>query len=181
MVSAKASTGQNAKPKDDVPTSFSRITWHASKVIGKSKKMMWVPKGSTPIKAELITQTSTARTTLKSEPHMTSKVLLSKHTNKKADLGVNRVTVDNCEVRRLQVGIRIIGDHIINSHHSACQCMDKGIRIQVCFLICHGPGIVLGCSMMSLYIILGLFQSHIPLIDLHGRIKIDYCIEVEYK
>jgi hypothetical protein len=49
------------------------------------KKMMWVPKGSTPNKAELITRISTARTTLKSEPHMTFKVLLSKHTNKKAD------------------------------------------------------------------------------------------------
>jgi hypothetical protein len=47
--------------------------------------MMWVHKGSTPIEAELITQTSTARPTLKSEPHMTTNVLLSKHTNKKAD------------------------------------------------------------------------------------------------
>jgi hypothetical protein len=46
---------------------------------------MWVFKGSTPIKAELITQTSTAKTTLESESHMTSKVLLSKHTNKKVD------------------------------------------------------------------------------------------------
>jgi hypothetical protein len=46
---------------------------------------MWVSKGSTPIKAELITQMSTARPTLESEPHMTSKVLLSKHTNKKTD------------------------------------------------------------------------------------------------
>jgi hypothetical protein len=85
IVSANKSTGENAKPKDDVPTSFDRITRHASKVVGKSKKMIWVPKGSTPIKAELITRTSTAMTTLKSEPHMTFKVLLSKHTNKKAD------------------------------------------------------------------------------------------------
>jgi hypothetical protein len=85
MVSANEPTGQNAKPKDDVPTSFSRITRHASKVIRKSKKMMWVPKVSILIKAELITWTSTARTTLKSEPHMTTKVLLSNHTNKKAD------------------------------------------------------------------------------------------------
>jgi hypothetical protein len=75
MVTANEPTGQNAKPKDDVPTSFNRITRHASKVVGKSKKMIWVPKDSTPIKIELITRTSTARTTLKSEPHMTSKVL----------------------------------------------------------------------------------------------------------
>jgi hypothetical protein len=77
--------------------------------------------------------------------------------------------------------IPIIDDHIINSHHSTCQCMDKRIRIQVCFLVCYGLGIVLGCTMMSLYIMLGLFQSHIPLISLHGRIKIDYCIEAKNK
>jgi hypothetical protein len=35
--------------------------------------------------------------------------------------------------------------------------------------------------MMSIYIMLGLFQSHIPVIDLYGRIKIDYCIEAENK
>jgi hypothetical protein len=85
IVSANKPTSLNAKSKDDVPTSFNRITRHASKVIGRRKKMMWVPKGSTPIKAELITHTSTARPTLKSEPHMTFKVLLFKHTNKKAD------------------------------------------------------------------------------------------------
>jgi hypothetical protein len=85
IVSANKPTGQNAKPQDNVLTSFNRITRHASKVIDKRKKMMWVPKGSTPIKAELITRTSTDKTTLKSQPHMTSKVLLSKHTNKKAD------------------------------------------------------------------------------------------------
>jgi hypothetical protein len=85
IVEVSKLTGQNTKPKDDVPTSFNRINQHASKVISKSKKMMWVPKGSTPIKVELITRTSTARLTLKSEPHMTSKVLLSKHTNKKVD------------------------------------------------------------------------------------------------
>jgi hypothetical protein len=84
-VSANNPTGQNAKPKDDVPTSFNRITQHASKVIGKSKKMIWVSKGSTPIKAKLITRTSTTRPTLKSEPRMTSKVLMSKHMNKKVD------------------------------------------------------------------------------------------------
>jgi hypothetical protein len=78
-------TGQNTKPKDDVPISFNRINRHASKVVGKSKKMMWVPKASTPIKVEIIARTSTARTTLKSEPHMTSKVLMSIHMNKKAD------------------------------------------------------------------------------------------------
>jgi hypothetical protein len=48
--------------------------------------MMWVPKGSAPIKAELITRTSTARPALKLEPHMASKILLSKHTNEKVDL-----------------------------------------------------------------------------------------------
>jgi hypothetical protein len=84
-MSANKPTGQNAKPKDDVPTSFNRITRHASKAVGKSKKMMWVPKGSTLIKAKVITRTSTTRTTLKSEPHMTSKVLLSKHMNKKVN------------------------------------------------------------------------------------------------
>jgi hypothetical protein len=83
IVAVSKLTGQNTNPKDDVPTSFNRINRHASKAVDKSKKMMWVPKGSTPIKVELITQISTARTTLKSEAHMTSKVLLSKHTNKK--------------------------------------------------------------------------------------------------
>jgi hypothetical protein len=85
VVAVSKLTGQNTKPKNDIPTSFNRIKEHANKAIGKSKKMMWVPKGGTPIKAELITRTSTTRTILKSEPHMTSKVLLSKHTNKKAD------------------------------------------------------------------------------------------------
>jgi hypothetical protein len=85
IVSAKKPTEPNAKPKDDVPTSFNSITRHASKVVGRRKKMIWVPKGSTPIEAELITRTSAARPTLKSEPHMTSKVLLSMYTNKKAN------------------------------------------------------------------------------------------------
>jgi hypothetical protein len=35
--------------------------------------------------------------------------------------------------------------------------------------------------MMNLYIMLGLFRSHIPVTGLHGRIKIDYYIEVENK
>jgi hypothetical protein len=35
--------------------------------------------------------------------------------------------------------------------------------------------------MMSVYILLRLFQNHIHMIGLHGRIKIDYCIEAEYK
>jgi hypothetical protein len=48
-VSANKPTDSNAKSKDDVSTSFNRITRHASKVIGRRKKMMWVPKGSTPI------------------------------------------------------------------------------------------------------------------------------------
>jgi hypothetical protein len=68
IVSANKSTGPNVEPKDDVPTSFNRITRHASKVVGRRKKMMWVPKCSTLNKAELITRTSTARTILKSEP-----------------------------------------------------------------------------------------------------------------
>jgi hypothetical protein len=49
--------------------------------------------------------------------------------------------------------------------------MDKGIHIQVCLLVCHDLGIVLGCIMMNLYILLGLFQNHIHVIDLHGHIK----------
>jgi hypothetical protein len=57
IVIASKPTSQNTKPKDDVPTSFNKISRHASKVIGKSKNMIWVPKGSTPIKVELITQT----------------------------------------------------------------------------------------------------------------------------
>jgi hypothetical protein len=85
IVSANKPTDPNAMTKDNVPTSFNRITRHASKVVGRRKKMMWIQKGSTPIEAELITQTAAARPTLKSESHMTSKVLLSKHTNKKAD------------------------------------------------------------------------------------------------
>jgi hypothetical protein len=89
------------------------------------------------------------------------------------------VPEDSREVRRLQVDIGIIGHHIINSHHSMRQYMDKGIHIQVCLLVFHGLGIVLGCTMMSLYILLGLFQSHIHVIGFHGRIKVDYYIETE--
>jgi hypothetical protein len=63
------------------------------------------------------------------------------------------VPEESHEVERLQLDIRIIGDHIINSHHSMRQCMDKGIDIQVC----------------------------LPVIGPHGRIKIDYCIEAENK
>jgi hypothetical protein len=59
--------------------------------------------------------------------------------------------------------------------------MDKGIHIQVCLLVFHGLGIVLGCTMMSLYILLGLFQSHIHVIGLHGCIKVDYYIEAKNK
>jgi hypothetical protein len=84
-VVASKPTGQNTEPKDNVPTSFDKTSRHVSKAVGKIKKMMWVPTCSTPIKAGLITRTSTARIILKSEPHMTSKVLLSKHMNKKAD------------------------------------------------------------------------------------------------
>jgi hypothetical protein len=85
IVSANKPNGPNAKPKDDIPTSFNRITRHAGKVVGRRKKMVWVPKGNTLIKAEIITQTSIPTHTLKSESHMTFKVLMSKHTNKKAD------------------------------------------------------------------------------------------------
>jgi hypothetical protein len=35
--------------------------------------------------------------------------------------------------------------------------------------------------MMSLYILFGLFRSHIYVIGLDGHIKIDYCIEAENK
>jgi hypothetical protein len=91
------------------------------------------------------------------------------------------VPKESHEVGRLQVDIRIIGDHIINSDHSTCQCMDKGIHIQVCLLVFYFLGIVLGCTMMSLCILLGLFQSHIHVISLHGRIKVDYCIDAENK
>jgi hypothetical protein len=84
-VAANKLTGQNTKPKGDVPISFNRFIQHDSKVIGKSKKMMWVPKGSAPIKTKLITLTLTNRPTLKSEPHVTFKILLSKHMNEKVD------------------------------------------------------------------------------------------------
>jgi hypothetical protein len=84
-VVASKPTGQSSELKDNVPTSFNKISRHSIKAIGRRKKMVWVPKGSAPIKAELITRTSTTRPTLKSEPHMTSKLLLSKHTNKKAN------------------------------------------------------------------------------------------------
>jgi hypothetical protein len=53
-VAASKPTDQNTKPKDDVPTSFNRSIRYANKVIVKSKKIMWVPKRSTPIKVELI-------------------------------------------------------------------------------------------------------------------------------
>jgi hypothetical protein len=79
----------------------------------------------------------------------------------------------------MQVYIKTIGDHTINSHHSMRQCMDKGIHIQVCLLVLHDLGIVLGCTIMSLYILFGRFQSHIHVIGIHGRIRVDYCIEAE--
>jgi hypothetical protein len=103
---------------------------------------------------------------------------------KRSILGVtigHGVPEDSHEVRSLQVKIRIISDHIIDSQHSTRQCMDKGICIYVCLLVCHGLGIVFGRTMMSLYILLGLFRSHIHVIDLHGRIKIDYYIEAKNK
>jgi hypothetical protein len=65
IVAASKLTGQNTKPKDNVLILFNRIIRHGSKVVGKSKKIMWVPKDSAPIKVELITQTTTARPTLK--------------------------------------------------------------------------------------------------------------------
>jgi hypothetical protein len=37
-------TSQNTETNDDIPTSFNKISQQASKAIGKSKKMMWVPK-----------------------------------------------------------------------------------------------------------------------------------------
>jgi hypothetical protein len=35
--------------------------------------------------------------------------------------------------------------------------------------------------MISIYILLGLFQNHIHVIGLHDRMKIDYCIEAKNK
>jgi hypothetical protein len=78
-------TSQDIKPKDGIPTSSTRITQHASRALVKSKKMIWIPKGGIPNKAELIAWASTARPTLKSDPHMASKMLLAKHTNKMSD------------------------------------------------------------------------------------------------
>jgi hypothetical protein len=74
-----------------------------------------------------------------------------------------------------------IGDHIINSHHSTCQCMDKEIHIHVSLLVYHDLSIVFGCTLMSLYILFGLCQSHVHVIGLHGRIKTEDCIEVKNK
>jgi hypothetical protein len=65
---------------------------------------------------------------------------------KRSILGVtirHGVPKDIRKIRRLQVDIRIIGDDIINFHRSTCQCMDKGIHIQVHLLVCHGFSIVL--------------------------------------
>jgi hypothetical protein len=45
IVSYNKAVGPNAKQKDDVPTSFNRIIWNASKAIGRRNKMIWVPKG----------------------------------------------------------------------------------------------------------------------------------------
>jgi hypothetical protein len=70
---------------------------------------MWVPKGSTPIKIELITRISTARPTLKSKRHMTSKVVLFKHTNKKADPWSHDRTWSS---RRQPQGQKIISGHL---------------------------------------------------------------------
>jgi hypothetical protein len=57
--------------------------------------------------------------------------------------------------------------------------MNKGIHIQVCLLVCHGLGIVLGRIIMSIYILLRLFRSHIHVIGLPRCIKIDYYIETK--
>jgi hypothetical protein len=93
---------------------------------------MWVPKGSAPIKIELITQRSTSRPTLKSEPQVASKILLCKHINEKADpwsYDRHGVPKESREVKSLQVEVMIIGDHIIDSQHSTHQYMGKGIHI----------------------------------------------------
>jgi hypothetical protein len=92
---------------------------------------------------------------------------------------IHGVLEDSYKIRSLQVEIRIIGDYIIDSQHSTRQCVDKGFHIQVCLLVCHGLVIVLGRTMMSLYILVGLFWSHIYVIGLHDCIKIDYCIEAK--
>jgi hypothetical protein len=184
IVAVSKLTGQNTKPKDDVPISFNKINRHASKALGKSKKMMWVPKGSTPIKVELITQTSTTRTTLKLEPHMTSKVLLSKHMNKKADPWSHGRTWSS---RRQPQGQKIASGHQDHwrPHHQFpsfnMAMYGQGDSHLGMFLVFHGLGIVLGCTMMSLYILLELFRNHIHMISLHGCIKIDYCIEAKNK
>jgi hypothetical protein len=176
IVAASKPTNQNTKPRDDVPTSFDKISRHGCKAVGKSKKMIWVPKGSTPIKAELITQTSTARPTLKLEPRMTSKVLLSEHTNKKADPWGHDRTWSS---QRQSQGQKIANGHQDHwrPHHRFplfnMPMFGQGDSHPGMFTICHDLGIVLGCTMMSLYILLGLCQSHIHVIDLHGSNKVD--------
>jgi hypothetical protein len=42
----------------------------------------------------------------------------------------HEVPKDSRDAKRLQVDIRITGDHIINSHNSIHQCMDKEIHIE---------------------------------------------------
>jgi hypothetical protein len=129
---------------------------------------MWVPKGSTPIKIELITRTSTVRPTLKSKRHMTSKVLLSKHTNKKADPWSHDWTWSS---RRQPQGQKIISGHLDHwrSHNQFpsfnTPMYGQGIHIQVCLVVHHGFGIVLGCQIMNPYNIVGLFQNRMCLIS----------------
>jgi hypothetical protein len=180
-VPANKLTGQNTKPKDDVLTSFYRVIQHASKAIRKSKKMMWVPKCSAPIKVELITRASTARSTLKSEPHVVSKILLSKHMNKKVGpWGHDRMSSS----RRQPRGKKTASGH---QDHWRPHYQFLSVNAPMYGKGDSHPG-MFTCLPWSWYSLwmhydesLGLCQSHIHVICLHGYINIDYCIEAENK
>jgi len=95
------------------------------------------------LKDEINVQASIARTTSEAKPQVT---LYSNNfwlgTKIKRPINVALIghgdPKNDHEVKSLHIGIKIIGDHIINFHCKAHRCMDNGIHIQVCCLVHQG-------------------------------------------
>ena len=55
---------------------------------------------------------------------------ISKRLNRGVTVGYGDYD-DNCKVRSSGMGVKIIGDHILELHYLIRQCADAGIHIQV--------------------------------------------------
>ena len=79
--------------------------------------------------------------------------------------------------------INNIGDHLIGIHCLSCQCMCHGLHIQVYLILVHGLIMILGWYVMTINILLILYQGvMIYMIGHHGRIKIsviNMCSDVQ--